>query len=53
MGSGILCTKHYDYWSIYSTIKTIRCLIFLLSSKDLSHLEYNFENFVENSGGCG
>jgi len=53
MGSGILCTQHYDFWSIHLIIKTILCLIFLLPSKGLSQQEYNFEDLVENSGGCG
>ena len=53
MGSGILCTQHYDFWAIHSIIKTILCLIFLLTSKGLSQQEYNFDNLVENSEGCG
>jgi len=53
MESGILCTKHYDFWSIHSIIEIILCLIILLPSKGLSQQEYNFEDLVENSGGCG
>ena len=53
IGSGRIYTKHYDFWLIHSIINTILCLIFLLPSKGLSQQEYNFEDLVENSGGCG